>query len=349
MSRAIRLLALFAATCALATITGPAAASAQESPSEYCDPSASFLDPPDVPAAGSGSAATAEIRERTITVGEQETRLLESGPRKGRTAVVMVHGIPGSAADWSGLMPRLANRRTRAVAFDMPGFGHAADAWGIGRTADVGAEFLNQTLAQLGIRRVHLVAHDIGGPVSLEWAKSRPRRLRSATLINTGLLLGYQDHMIAQISRPAGSGEAFWLGLRRDVFVAGIQNGQTRPVPTETLNGWYDDLDRETRCTNLETYRSGSAEEVDARARSQAAALARRPNRPALVIWGAEDPFLPVEMAARQREGFPRAQVEIFEQSGHWPFIDDPERTEELVAPFVGRAIERDRKRGRGR
>ena len=257
--------------------------------------------------------------------------------------MVLVHGIPGSAADWIDLMLRLGNRRTRVIALDMPGFGHAEDAWGFGRSPDVGAKFLERALGKLGIWRVHLVAHDLGGPVSLEWASRRPKRLRSATLINTGLLLGYRHHPIAQVSRPAGTGELFWLGLNRAVFSAGLQAGQTRPVPTATLNRWYDDLDRETRCTFLETYRSGSEQDVDDRARRQAAVLAQRPTRPALVIWGAKDAFLPVEMAERQREGFPQARIEIFEDSGHWPFIDDVERTDQLVVPFVRRAIAHDR------
>ena len=328
--------------------TGPSIASAQEPAIDYCNPSPNPLfEPIDVPANGSAPVSLPGVRERTITVGGQQTRLLESGARKGKTAVVLVHGIPGSAVDWGQLLPQLGNRRTRAIAFDMPGYGHAGDAWGLGRSPEVAAEFIDQALRQLGVRRVHLVAHDIGGPASLEWASSRPRRLRSATLINTGLLLGYRHHSLAQISRPPGAGELFWLGLNRTVFSAGLQSGQSRPVPAATLNRWYDDLDRETRCTILETYRTGDEADVDALARQQAEALAAWPTRPALVIWGAEDAYLPVAMAERQREGFPDAQIEIFEDSGHWPFIDNVERTDRLVVPFVRRAIARDRRSNR--
>jgi pimeloyl-ACP methyl ester carboxylesterase len=241
-------------------------------------------------------------------------------------------------------MPLLGNRRTRVVAFDMPGYGYADDAWGAGRTPDVGARFIRQALRELGIKRVHLIAHDIGGPVALEWARRKPKRLRSATLLNTGLLLGYQDHALATISRPPGAGELFWLGLNRAVFSGGLTTGQTRPIPSEVLDRWYDDLDRETRCTILETYRSASEAEVDATARRQASALARNRHRPALVIWGAEDAYLPVALAERQREGFPAARVEIFDESGHWPFIDDLQRTSRLVVPFIRAAIRADRK-----
>jgi len=334
-------LAVVVATGALA-LPGPAAA--QGTPSGYCSPSAGpAFDPVDVPEGGSGPLWRRGIRERTISVDGQRTRLLESGPRKGKTAVVLVHGIPGSAADWGDLLPRLGDGRTRAIALDMPGFGHAADTWGLGRSPGVGATFLERALDQLGIRRVHLVAHDVGGPVALEWASRHPDRLRSVTLINTGLLLGYRHHDLAKISRPATVGELFWLGLNRAVFTAGLENGQTRPLPLATTNRWYDDLDRETRCTILETYRSGTEAEVDALARRQADVLARWRTRPALVIWGADDPYLPVAMAQRQREGFPQARIEIFDDSGHWPFVDNVTRTDALVVPFVHGAIAGDR------
>ncbi|MBA3326767.1 MAG: alpha/beta hydrolase [Solirubrobacterales bacterium] len=341
-----RLLALIMGIAAAALpLPGPAAAITEGASSGYCDPSAGPLsDPIDVPARGSGPGGRPGVRERTITVAGRATRVLESGSPKGRTGVVLVHGIPGSAADWSDLLPRIGDRRTRAVALDMPGFGHAGDAWGLGRSPDVGATFLDRALVELGIERVHLVAHDIGGPVALQWASRQPKRLRSATLLNTGLLLGYRHHSLAQISRPAGAGELFWFGLNRTVFSAGLQVGQTRPLPAGTLNRWYDDLDRETRCTILETYRSGDEADVDALARRQADVLARRRTRPALVIWGADDPYLPVQMAERQREGFPRARIEIFEDTGHWPVIDDVTRTDQLVVPFVRRAIARDRR-----
>jgi len=56
---------------------------------------------------------------------------------------------------------------------------------------------------------------------------------------------------------------------------------------------------------------------------------------PALVIWGAHDPYLPKEFAARQREVFPRAKVVILEDSGHWPFADNPQAVAAAVIPFL--------------
>jgi pimeloyl-ACP methyl ester carboxylesterase len=57
------------------------------------------------------------------------------------------------------------------------------------------------------------------------------------------------------------------------------------------------------------------------------------------VIWGRHDPYVPVALAERQREAFPGARVEILDGSGHWPFMDDPERTERLVLEFLGKVV----------
>jgi pimeloyl-ACP methyl ester carboxylesterase len=58
-------------------------------------------------------------------------------------------------------------------------------------------------------------------------------------------------------------------------------------------------------------------------------------NRPALVVWGAGDPYIPVRIAWRQQEVFTGARVIVLEQSGHWPMIDDPDAVARAVLPFL--------------
>jgi pimeloyl-ACP methyl ester carboxylesterase len=58
-------------------------------------------------------------------------------------------------------------------------------------------------------------------------------------------------------------------------------------------------------------------------------------DRPALVLWGTEDAYLPWQLAERQRMAFPSTRVELLEGLGHWPFHEDPGRVTELVIPFL--------------
>jgi pimeloyl-ACP methyl ester carboxylesterase len=328
---------LCAAALSLGSLPGAAAADTLG----YCDPANTQFDPVDVPKGGSASVPAPGVTERTVVLAGVRTRLLEAGNRNSPTAVVFLHGSPGSAADWAGLMSQVAASGTRAIAFDLPGFGHSEPVWQLPKTLVAATDHLEAALDQLGIRNVHLVAHDLGGPIGLEWASRHPDRLRSATLIDTGLLLGYKHHQLAQISRTPDVGELFWLQLTRAFFNVGIQQGQSlsRPLPLEFVNRLYDDLDRETRCAIIASYRAADEPEINAFAEHQASVLAADASRPALVIWGEGDPYLPAAMAERQRQGFPSAQVEVFSDSGHWPFADNPGRTADLLVPFINRAV----------
>jgi pimeloyl-ACP methyl ester carboxylesterase len=74
-----------------------------------------------------------------------------------------------------------------------------------------------------------------------------------------------------------------------------------------------------------------------AAAGSELAAALRPHDRPALVLWGRHDPYLPVALAARQREAFPHAEIRVLEGSGHWPFVDDPAAVAAAITAFLER------------
>jgi pimeloyl-ACP methyl ester carboxylesterase len=329
-------IALAAAIAAVALwAAAPSAVTGEEL--GYCDPAATAFDPADVPAGGSPLVRRPNVSERFIRLLGVRTRVLQAGPRRRDEAVVFMHGSPGSATDWAHLMPRLAKSGIRSVAFDVPGFGHASDTWGQSRELAAGARFFGAMMRRLGVSRIHLVGHDIGGVVGLEWASHRPRALRSATLVDSGLMLGYRHHSLAQISRTPGAGESFWLAMNREAFASGMQNGQKRPLPASFTDRIYDDLDRETRCAIIGIYRSTEESEIRSGAERFARVFRRWKTRPALVIWGADDPYIPAEMAQRQRRGFPSARVHVLSESGHWPFVDHRVLTRRLIVGFLRR------------
>lgn len=246
-------------------------------------------------------------------------------------AVVFVHGNPGSRRDWDDLLSRVAPF-TRAVALDMPGFGHAERPRDFSYTVEGYARFLSSALDQLGIERAHLVLHDFGGPWGLEWAIVNPDRFGSAVLINTGALVDYRWHYLAKIWRTPVAGEAFQATTTRSGLRMALRHGNPRGLPRAFVDRMYDDIDAGTTRAVLSLYRA--TDDPGAGGRRQADALAPL-DRPALVVWGAHDPYIPVAMAERQREAFPRAELAILADSGHWPFADDPDGVGRHVEPFL--------------
>ena len=101
--------------------------------------------------------------------------------------VLLVHGVPASSFLYRKMLPLLAAAGLRALAFDLPGLGLSAKPRGIRYDWHALAGWMGDLVAALELPPVHLVIHDIGGPIALEWAIRNPGRVRSLTILNTML------------------------------------------------------------------------------------------------------------------------------------------------------------------
>jgi len=111
-----------------------------------------------------------------------------------------------------------------------------------------------------------------------------------------------------------------------------MQRQNPKGLPPAFVDKMHHDFDRSTRRAVLALYRAtddpaGLASELG----PQLAAL----HKPALVVWGGKDPYASVQYAERQREFFDVEDPVILPDSGHWPFIDDPEPVGQAVVSFL--------------
>jgi len=274
------------------------------------------------------SISTVEVSVRGV-----RSPVLTAGPPEGAEAVVFVHGNPGPADYWRDLLPR-AGELGRAIAPDMPGYGRAGKPKNFSYSVDGYAGYLAALLDQPGITRAHIVAHDFGGAWALAWAARHPGALASATLINSGVGIGYRWHRYARIWRTPVLGEVFMATASRPGFR--LLLGRENPRLTrDQLDRIYDaSRSWATKRAVLKLYRATPAATL-----AVPAAALRPLDRPALVIWGTQDPYVPREQAERQRQAFPSAQVELLEGHGHWVMLEDPGRVASLVIPFLRRQL----------
>jgi len=274
----------------------------------------------------------AQVVDSFVTVGGVRSPCLQSGTA-GEEAVVFIHGNPGSCEDWRALVAGVGEFG-RALALDMPGFGRADKPADFDYTVAGYAAHLDAVLRQQGVRRVHLVLHDFGGPWGLAWAAAHAERVASVTLFNIGILPAYRWHFMARLWRTPLLGELVqatttWFGFRMLMKL-----GNTRGLPDNFVQRMYRDFDAGTRRAVLKLYRATGPAEIERFCMEVTAAL--RPRRiPALVLWGARDPYIPERYADIQREVFPDVLVRRLADSGHWAFADNPEAVGAAVLPFL--------------
>jgi pimeloyl-ACP methyl ester carboxylesterase len=270
------------------------------------------------------------METRQVVVGGVRSPVTEGGAGEPGEAVVFVHGNPGSAHDWDFALGAVAEF-ARVIAPDMPAYGDADRPREWPYTVNSYAEHLAGILDQTGVTRAHLVLHDFGGPWGLSWAVEHPDAFASVTLIDTGIFPGYRWHKFAKIWRTPIAGELFQaIGTRSGTRMF-LNRDNPKPLPKEFTDRMYDSIDAGTKRAVLKLYRSS-----DLGADTPALSSALLPlDRPALVIWGDGDVYLPVAYAERQREAFPAAEVVVIRGAGHWPFVDDPDAVREPLVSFL--------------
>jgi pimeloyl-ACP methyl ester carboxylesterase len=276
------------------------------------------------------------LRRGTVEVAGIKSPIIEAGPAGATEAVVFVHGNPGSSEDYAALVAQ-AGKLTRAVAIDMPGFGRAGKPAGFDYTVEGYAAHLGKMIDHLGIEKVHLVAHDFGGPWALAWAAAHPEAYASASLINSGVLLGYRWHYLAKIWQTPVVGELFNALATAPAFRLLLRHGNSGGLPRPFLDRMYRDFDSATKRAVLKLYRASRHPEAPFQ---QLRAILGKIERPVLVIWGKKDPYIGYQHAEGQKVTFPNAKVLMLDESGHWPFIDNPQAVAGALIPFLADALE---------
>jgi pimeloyl-ACP methyl ester carboxylesterase len=141
---------------------------------------------------------------------------------------------------------------------------------------------------------------------------------------------------MARLWRTPRLGELIMAITTRFGFRLLLGLGNPRGLPPEFVERMYRDFDAGTRRAVLKLYRATS----DIEGYSQQVSAALRPlNLPALVIWGRADIYLPATLAQRQCETFARAQVVMLDDSGHFPYADNPTAVAALLMPFLQQQV----------
>jgi pimeloyl-ACP methyl ester carboxylesterase len=268
--------------------------------------------------------------------------------------LLLVHGIGQDSSTWSPVLADLARDHT-IIAPDLLGHGASAKP-----RADyaVGAYAcgLRDLLTVLGVDRVTVVGHSLGGGVAMQFAYQFPERCERLVLVSSGGA-GREVHPLLRLASVPGAElvmpfataapvRALARALSGVVRTVGVLGATSATQDLEFMLASYDRLARATsRRAFLRTLRSVvdlSGQVVTGLDRCYLAS-----GVPVLLIWGARDGVTPFAHAGRAHEAMPGSTLEVFEQAGHFPHHTDPARFLQVLRDFLDRtepaAYDRDR------
>ena len=244
--------------------------------------------------------------------------------------LLLVHGFPQSSYMWEPVVRAAADVGRRAVAPDLPGYGDSPpESPG---TWERHIEAIERFRRALGLESVALGLHDWGGLIGLRWAFDHGAPVSALILSNTGFFSDTEWHQLARTLRTPGQGEQLMDNLSKDAFAAMIRDVGGR-LSDEAIDEYWKAFETpEGRMGMLELYRSGDFDKL----RPYAGQVAAK-DAPALILWGENDPTVPVAAARRFEQEIPETEVVILEEASHFLYDDEPERCAREVAAFLSR------------
>jgi pimeloyl-ACP methyl ester carboxylesterase len=269
-----------------------------------------------------------EPEDRFLRIGDQlvHVEMAGAGP-----PLVLLHGFGGSTYSWRRVMPELA-QSFRVVAVDLNGFGYTQRPRDRARyTREAQGALVLSVMDALGFQTAHLMGHSYGGGISLWIAWKHPERLRSLVLVDSSAPTYSYDRR----SRVASF---------RPLTAAFLRTWMLRPsiVRKALLRSFYDDSLVTPELVQAYWERVRIEGVVDAYygltvpVRGPVDRVVLDDIRvPTLVLWGAEDTVISLEVGRQATARMPNARFVVLDKTGHIPMEERPEEVLQHVVPFL--------------
>ena len=260
---------------------------------------------------------TSEPREEFVEVGGAKIHLLKGG--QGRP-LVMLHSVEGNLG-WLSAQRSLAQRYT-VYAPTHPGFDASERPEWLETVSDL-ARFYLWILQELGLDKVSLAGHFLGGWLAAELAVMCPHVVDRLILIDAAGIRPQQGEIA-------------------DIFLLGQH--ETQRI------AFFDAQQAPEYAAVFGRERSAEEREIQAQNQEMAARLCWKPYMygralpwllprlrvPTLIIWGGQDQIVPVECAELYQRAIPGSRLEIIDGCGHFPHLEKPDEFTRLVIDFLG-------------
>jgi len=273
------------------------------------------------------------LTAKDVTARGTRIRFVEAG---AGTPVVLLHDCAASNATFGDVLARLASTGSfRVIAPDLPGFGESEkpDPGKYDYGFDAFSDSIFDLVAALGLGRVHVCGHGLGGGIALTLAARHPAIVHRLVLVDASVYPA-NEHGLDRAGRMPVVGAILFRQLMGPALFRRYVQGTVYAGASKIPSGRLDAL--------FEAFNAPPARQAIhatlARTADTRPLVARLPRVTAesLVVWGRDDRVAPVEHGRRLAREL-RARFEVLE-CGRCPPDEEPEAFAAILSSFLDAA-----------
>lgn len=250
-----------------------------------------------------------------------------SGPN-----ILLLHGLGSSSFSWEETAPRLQAAGYRTFALDLKGSGWSDKPAGAAYDPWTLMEEIVLWLESMGLPPVCLAGNSLGGSLGLLLALEHPERISRLILIAAA---AYTDRLpwIFRLAHLPFSRKIAGLLFRKGLIRLAMKQAfvhQDRVTP-ERVEAYYQRL-RSPGCLEAQI---NLVRSLDFQALSRFDQRIPTIRIPTLLIWGEQDPWIPLSVGRRLKMDLPDAALQIIPRCGHAPQEELPGETAGLIIRWL--------------
>jgi pimeloyl-ACP methyl ester carboxylesterase len=247
-------------------------------------------------------------------------------------ALVLAHGWPWSSFSWHRIIPQLAERYL-VHWYDMPGYGRSDKAPDQRTSLDVQGKVFAEMLAQWGLERPVVVAHDMGGAATLRAHLLHGCDFDRYLLMNVVAMRPWGSAFFDHVGRHVDAFLGLPPPIHRAVVEAYIKGAIVNDIGSGDLGKlvepWLSEAGRAS------FYRQFA--QADEKYTAEVEPLFGAIRCPVRIIWGEDDPWIPLARGKALHALVPQAAFETLPGIGHLPQLEAPDHVLERLTAFLSR------------
>ena len=259
------------------------------------------------------------MQEKFVYIDGNKIRYLESG--NSDKTLLLIHGLGASAERWEFVIPLLKNYKL--IVPDLIGFGFS-DKPLVDYTPEFFSDFLSKFFKKINLEKTNIIGSSLGGQITVEYVANNPTSIEKLILVSPSGIMKHSTPaldayvMAALYPDEEGAKNAFKM-------MAG---------PAKEINPKIaEDFVMRMKLPNAKmAFMSTLLGLKNADVITEKLALIRSPT---LVIWGEDDPVIPIKYADRFASSIQDCRFFRMDGCGHTPYVDDPQKFADLVTDFL--------------